>query len=393
MVSTTESARAYVRIPAVLRAGGNSWNARTRDLSRGGTLMLLEPPYPSGDCEVTLQLPTGPLTLKAEIRFTIPGVGVGMQFVDLSDEDRTRLGNVVDTASVTFGMWGLVGKYLAETETRAPLKLPGPAGNDAGFGAMRAALRQPTPAYGVDLYLHVLHPVGESGAAYRFLFMRPGCQPPAHSDLAIELPGFLRAAQGKVAMVAPQDVLLKLHAGSQPKPYRVVRMESGVYAAVVVSQVPGAPPRISFLTLAVGEQVAVSQRGQSVFPHYTDGELEQIRLDSVRGRMPRTTAEANPGNLRARAQFSGFQPFDAAFEAQMNDELARDTLAEVRKYGDRTVTLHPHVLVRVRPEGGEETVGVAMHDGKRFCVLQITPDGFGRVVPIPRDAMVSMLRR
>ena len=395
MVSTTAraAARAYVRLPVQVRTVAGQWTGKTRDLSLGGTLVFVEPPYPSGACTVVMDLPGGALTVEAEVRFTIPGVGVGLQFTDLPPAAQQRIQQVVEAASATFGLWGMVGKYLGEFDSRVTLQLPSPT--ESVFAELRASLTRAqhnTPSS--ELSHHVLHPVGENGLAYRVLFSRPGCVPPTESDLAARLSGFVRATQGRVLRVAPEDVLLKLHAGSTPKPYRVAELQEGGYAAVVVSEVPGAPPRISLLTLSLGEQIAVSIKGQPIFPSFSDEELERVRLDSIKATPP--AADSAPPHEVAggqRARFSGFAPFDAAHEEELTRMLKEDGQAEVRRYGSRSVTLHPHVLLRIRDAQGVELVGVPMDDGKRQCLLQLTPDGFGRVVPLSRDHQYSILVR
>jgi hypothetical protein len=390
------SARAYVRLAADVRApDGLSWTGRTRDLSKGGTLVFVEPPYPTGGCELTLELPGGALTLSAEVRFTIPGVGVGLQFRDVPVAAQQRIDQVVEAASATFGLWGMVGKYFTESDTKTPLRLPGPS--ESIFAELRASLSRAanTPAR-PELSHHVLHPVGENGMAYQVLFTRPGCVAPSECDLAGRVGGFVRAVTGKVDRVAPQEVWLKLHAGSSPKPYRLVSLRNGGYAAVVVSEVSGAPPRISLLTLALGEQIAVQLKGQPLYPNYTDAELEMIRLDSVRDRQtePATAAVPPPVDFGApKARFSDFQPFRDEAAGAIRELLAQDPQTEVRNYGNRAVTLHPHVLLKVRDTEGTEHVGVPLNDGKRLCLLQLTQDGFGRVLPLSPDHLVSVLLR
>lgn len=385
-----EQARAYLKLPVTVSSPLGSWSGRTRDISTGGALLFLEPPYPSGPCTLSVELPDGALTASAEVRFTIPNVGVGFQFVDLPDDLRGRLQRAVDAASATFGLWGMVGKYLTEHEPRAPLRLPG--AQESLFAELRATLRNNSagPRAADAPAQHVLHPVGENGAAYRILFRRPGCVAPSESPLAAVLPGFLRTVGDKVWRVAPQDVWLKLHSGSQPRPYRVVQLTQGGHAAVVVSQVPGAPPRVSLLTLSLGEQIAVSLRGSPVFPAFTDEELEEIRLDSVKNS---TTGSASAAPLPANLRFTDFAPYDESGEGVLTAMLRADPQSEVRTYGSRTVTLHPHVLLRVRDARGNEEVGVPLHDGRRYTLLQLTADGFGRVIPLQREKQFSVLIR
>jgi len=395
VMTIRESARAYVRLPVTITAGGRTWSGRTRDLSRGGTLVFVEAPYPLGSCELTVELPTGAFTALAEVRFTIPGVGVGLQFANLSPADLQRLAGVVETAAATFGLWGLVGKYLTDVDTRAPLKLA--TNQESVFAELRASLHK-TQAQAVTAELghFVLHPVGENGAAYKILFTRTGCVPAPESELMRTHSGFARASRGKVARVAPQDVWLKLHAGSHAKPYRLVELVGGGYGAIVVSEVPGAPPWLGFLTLGMGEQVALSNKGVLLFPAFTDAELEEIRLDSVR-RNPTVDSQLpqEPAVTREliRTRFTDFVPFDETRELELTSILKRDAQAEERKYGPRAVTLHPHILMRMRDGAGMEHVGVPLHDGKRYCLLQLTPDGFGKVMPMGRDAQFSLVVR
>jgi hypothetical protein len=391
MVTTRATSRAYVRLPAIIRSGDLVWTGRTRDLSQGGTLVFVEPPYPSGPCTVDLELPSGLLSAYAEVRFTLPNVGVGLQFVNLDDDLRARLDAVVNAAAATFGAWGLVGKYLAEAEPRAGLKLP-PSGEMGALASLRASMqRSHTPAVSVELAAHQLHPVGENGHAYKVMFTRPGVVTPEQSDLAKRVSGFMRAVQGKVAAVAPQDAWLKLHAGAQPKPFRITLTTQGTYAAVIVTDVPGAPPRVSLLTLAVGEQIATSLRGTPLFPYFTEAELEEIRSDSVKGQPPSADGAAGVVLEPGRTDFSEYVPFDEPHEAALAETLRQDAQAEVRRYRDRTVTLHPYILLKVRNAAGDETVGVAMHDGRRHCVLQLSPDGFSRVIPIGRDGFFGVM--
>lgn len=391
-MSPRQTDRAYLRVPVTIQQGGNKWSGRTRDLSRGGSLVLVESPYPAGTVEAALELPTGVLHSKAEVRFTIPGVGVGLEFLDMPESDQNRLEDLVSAAAATFGAWGLVGKYLAESEQRSPLKLPTPA--ESGRPVLQRVL---TPVVNAELSQHLLHPVGENGAAYRILFARPGTSTPEQSDLATRVTGFVRAVQGKVALVAAQDIWLKLHAGSQPKPFRVVQLTSGGYAAVVVAESPGELPRVSLLTLAVNEQMAVSQRGQSLYPHFSESELEEIRNDSVKGQPPVTAAtQGSPAKAAVpekKAQFSTLAPFDANRESALEQALKNDPQVEVRRYGERTVTLHPYFLIKVKLGEGEEVVGVPMFDGRRYCVLQMSSAGVHRVVPLTRDMQFAVMRR
>ncbi len=71
----------------------------TRDVSAGGMFITARYPLPI-DSYLTvtfrLRLNDTPIFSRARVRYTQPGVGMGIQFLDLSDETRAKLQKFVD---------------------------------------------------------------------------------------------------------------------------------------------------------------------------------------------------------------------------------------------------------------------------------------------------------
>jgi hypothetical protein len=67
--------------------------ANTRDMSLGGVYMNTRTPLPEG-AVLELRIPFGAAReafVKAQVMYSNPGVGVGLRFVDMSDEARAIL--------------------------------------------------------------------------------------------------------------------------------------------------------------------------------------------------------------------------------------------------------------------------------------------------------------
>lgn len=74
----------------------------TRDVSIGGVFVSAKDPFPTGsDIALTLQLATGgnPLGASGKVVYSLKGLGMGIQFTEISDEHRSALQNFVDEAA------------------------------------------------------------------------------------------------------------------------------------------------------------------------------------------------------------------------------------------------------------------------------------------------------
>jgi uncharacterized protein (TIGR02266 family) len=74
----------------------------TRDVSVGGVFVSSKEPFPMGsDIAVDLQLAAGgkPLSARGKVVYSLRGLGMGIQFEELSDEVRVSLQKFVDEAA------------------------------------------------------------------------------------------------------------------------------------------------------------------------------------------------------------------------------------------------------------------------------------------------------
>jgi hypothetical protein len=258
----------------------------------------------------------------------------------------------VDEEESTGSLWRMIGRVArAPDDTNAPRGIVERVDSD-------------------DLKLHT---VGENGEAYRVAFSRL----PSVSAEAAELPEPLRHL---VRRVLAEPLLLRVDEGDTVQRVRVAELVRGGYAWV--QEEPGT--RMSLVSLCVGELVVVMRNGASVFPHFTDFELEQIACDTFRREMP-APIELPPLPQAPPARFR--EGFDAVRFAQAASEDV-----QVRRYGEREIFFHPSVWAKVTLEEGPMLMGPTMQDGPRVCVLALVGPGAPRVVRLEEGSKVSLLK-
>lgn len=74
----------------------------TRDVSVGGVFISAKEPFPMGsETTLALQLAAGGTTIKAagKVVYSLKGLGMGIQFADLNDENRATLQKFVDESA------------------------------------------------------------------------------------------------------------------------------------------------------------------------------------------------------------------------------------------------------------------------------------------------------
>jgi hypothetical protein len=105
--------------------------ARTRlgDLSVGGMFVdLPRPPFPRGTpVTVRFALHGGEpwMVLDAEVHYVQDGIGMGVRFVDIRDEDRSRVAVFVEEASRRKGAGGPPLRKSARVFVRVPIRVRG----------------------------------------------------------------------------------------------------------------------------------------------------------------------------------------------------------------------------------------------------------------------------
>jgi uncharacterized protein (TIGR02266 family) len=74
----------------------------TRDVSVGGLFVSTKDPFPMGsEIAVALQLASGakPLSTRGKVVYSLKGLGMGIQFAELSEDARVTLQKFVDEAA------------------------------------------------------------------------------------------------------------------------------------------------------------------------------------------------------------------------------------------------------------------------------------------------------
>ena len=74
----------------------------TRDISLGGLLIVTKTPYPANtEIDLSLSLPSAgtPVSCRGQVGYTIEGCGMGVKFVELSEESHLALKQFVAEAN------------------------------------------------------------------------------------------------------------------------------------------------------------------------------------------------------------------------------------------------------------------------------------------------------
>ncbi len=399
----------------------------TVGVSRTGLSLRLSPqPAIDEALRVSIALPDGRVVVgRGRSRAHMPGALVGLS-LELDGKNQVLWDSFVDEEESTGSLWRMIGRIAnAPDDAYAPR---GIVASDRG-----AKLR--------------FHTVGENGLAYRVAFSKHPSDPGDESDLCVRLPGFREPARRLVRRVLREDMLFRMDesADAVVVKARSVELNRGGWAWVQADE--GRP--VGLVALGVGELLQVERDGQTVFPHFTELELEQIacdtfRHDLARPAFSRATVPA-PGPLGpvppaagppkpvppaagplgpvppaagplgpvppapgpvgpvpvslpplASAPVAPAKPVDTKRFREGYDAVrfAQAAAAEVqvRKYGDRDIFFHPSVWAKVKDDDGTELMGPTLQDGGRLCVLALVGPGTPRVIKLHEGSTVSLLK-
>jgi hypothetical protein len=349
---------------------------------RGVRAHIVPPPSVASEVRVTLHLPNGiRVSGIGRCRSRLPDGVCGLE-LELSGESLTHWNEFIDEEEATGGLWRMIGRAA-----RAPEDALGPRGLHVTVASS-------------DLLFHT---VGENGEAYRIAFDKHPSDPIEQCDLVKTLPGFKELAQRLVSAVLREPLTLKLDDRSAAVTVRVAKIQVGGYAWI---QGDGIAPT-SLIALTGGELVLVARNGASVFPHFTQQELERIACDAFRTDLPSPVFSGNsshrvvdaeppdpsrptpadlpppPNAARAPATANGFLAVRAAQTAASD--------VQIRRYGDKDIFFYPSVWARVR-EGTDGLMGPTMHDGIRVSILALIGSGTPRVVHVDEQSAVELLK-
>lgn len=357
--------RIALRVHLALPAG--VVRTTTVSVSRTGMSVRLAAAPPIGEeARVTVELPSGTsIDGVALTRNHLPGTLVGF-LLEFSGDALTSWEQFVDEEERTGGLWRMIGRVA-----RAPDDVNAPRGISERVDAD-------------DLKLHT---VGENGEAYRIAFAR-------HESMSAVQAGLPENMRHLAARVLVQPVVLKLDDTSPVLPVRVVALVRGGFAWLQTE----AGLRSSLVSLCVGELMVVMKNGASVFPHFTDFELEQVACDTFRRELSRpvftTPTRGTPRPAPVALPPMATPPparFREGFDAVRFAQAASEEV-QVRRYGDREIYFHPAVWAKVTLDEGPMLMGPTLQDGGRVCVLALVGPGAPRVVRLEEGSRVTLLK-
>lgn len=359
----------------------------TVGVSRTGLSLRLSPqPAIDEALRLSIALPDGrSIHGRGRCRAHMPGALVGLS-LELDGRNQVLWDTFVDEEESTGSLWRMIGRIAnAPDDDYAPR---GIVARDQG-----AQLR--------------FHTVGENGLAYRVAFSKHPSDPADESDLCVRLPGFREPARRLVRRVLREDMIFRMDDAADARlvKARVVELNRGGWAYVQGEEGSGPNARrpVGLVSLGVGELVQVARDGQSVFPHFTELELEQIACDTFRHDLARPAfpkvTQPTPVMLPplvtpppARGEPKGDpKRFREGFDAVRFAQAAAAEV-QVRKYGDRDIFFHPSVWAKVKGDDGADLMGPTLQDGTRVCVLALVGPGTPRVVKLDEQSQVSLLK-
>lgn len=361
----------------IVKLASGAVTTTSTGVSRAGLSVRLTPQPPLDTVvPIAIDLPDGQLVEgEATCRGLLAGGLVGMSLA-FDDATRARWETFVDEEESTGSLWRMIGR-IADS----PDDALAPRGVTLAATSSAAARR--------------FHTAGENGLAWRIAFHKHPSDPAEESDLCITLPGFREPGRRLVRRVLRQDVTLRLDAAMPAFAARIVELNRGGYACVQTEP-------IGLVSLGVGELVLVEEDGQSVFPHFSALELEQVACDTFRNDLSRPMFAPKPKTTPPPVELpplvtpaSPPRPTDSrrfreGYDAVRFAQTATDDVQR-RRYGDRDIFFHPAVWARVVVDDAE-LMGPTMQDQGRICVLALVGPGAPRVVRLSPQSKVSLLK-
>ena len=91
--------RKHVRIPFIEDILLDGMNLCTStDISKGGLFISTIQPFEVGNVvEISIPLRDGKITVKAQVKHSQPGIGAGVMFIELNDEQRAKIKELVES--------------------------------------------------------------------------------------------------------------------------------------------------------------------------------------------------------------------------------------------------------------------------------------------------------
>jgi len=347
-----------------------------------------------------VHLPDGTTVLgDAVVRTSMQDGMTGFE-ITLDAEGAENWAGFIDEEGSTGSLWRMIGRYTAgrgaDASARA-VTTTQPVATVAAMQSVSIGAPDTVPSSTgeeEDTKRVVLrfHTVGENGEAYRLAFATRASTVGIDCDLARTVDGFAKLAEKAVSRVLDEPVILRMSENAMPLEVRVAELARGGYAYVQGDETLPA----GLVSLVVGELILVEIDGQSVFPRFSEGELEQIACDTfpsdlTRPLFPPSSSQSESGRaLPEPVNFESPAPVTGVSAVRR----AQDTAGrrERRVYGTRAIDLFPAVWGRATKDGAE-CMGPTMRDGERVLLLVLVGPGAPRVLKLDEQSVVSVLGR
>jgi len=290
--------------------------------------------------------------------------------------DRYREAGIDDGQIATILTQGQVDKLV---DGSAQMQLSARSGGLDGASAIRIRL----------------HSTGENSAAYQLLFDKHPSQSPELSDIFFRFPECQRIWH-QIDRVLEQKVLLRLNRLTPIISVQICELKRGGFAFIKND----AQKNCALVSLGLGELLVTEVDGESMFPHFTETELEQIACDTIRHDISQPVFRSlraermhdNVLSVRPKTESQRRRMHDLHGLAALRQAVIEADDVQTRVYGERSMRLFPELWVRLSTGQGE-LMGPTLEDREHLCLLALVGPGSPRVVRLDENSPVKMMQK
>ena len=156
----------------------------------------------------------------------------------------------------------------------------------------------------------------------------------------------------------------------------------------------------SLVSLGLGELLVTEVDGESMFPHLSAAELEQVACDTIRHDLSQPVFRSlraqnmhdNVLSARPKSQSQRRLMHSLQGIAALRQSVREAQVVQTRVYGDRAMRLFPELWARLKTKQGE-LMGPTLEDREQLCLLALVGPGSPRVIRLDADSDVSMMKK
>ncbi|MBL8911649.1 MAG: PilZ domain-containing protein [Archangium sp.] len=384
MFGNRRHARYPINLRLRLQLPGGELETTTEDISLAGfSARCPQLPEEGTSFGFAVHLPDGVTVLGTASAMRVSAEGLSGFSCEFSKDAMPAWEAFVKQEQGSGGLWRMISRYVASgsDDTRAVEEK----------GRFEALFKR-EQASAVRL-----HMVGENGEAYRVAFEKQPSESP-EATFANVSPIVQELVKRAASRILSEDLFLRRTPNSPIEPVRVVELKRGGYA--YVAHHPNGKP--SLMGLQGSEMMVVDVDGESIYPHFTEDELERIAADSFRREMePSSSSTSSTSVADIQDGFSkkyqhtvvDSRPAAATFE-DLRAAMIASQRVQSRTYGPRTLRLFPDVWVYAEQVSAPATPirGFMVEDGEALCVFVLSGVNAPRVSRLESADFVSIIR-